>query len=68
MAKNTFKILRCFTPQDFQSRFCHFFNIINESVDPFYSTGLFLYPLETLGKQRLSDVFRRYTGQWNETG
>ena len=29
---------------------CPFFIIMNESVNPFYTTGLFIYPLKTLEK------------------
>ena len=37
-------------------------------INPFYATGLFLYPLKTSENQRFSDVFRGYRKRpvaWN---
>ena len=34
--------------------------LINTLLNPFYATGLFLYPLKTSENQRFSDVFMGY--------
>ena len=39
-----------------------------EEFNPFYTTGIFLYPLKTLENERFSDVFRGYRKKpvaWN---
>ena len=37
-----------------------FFVNVKGNINPFHATGLFLYPLENIGKPLASEVFRRY--------
>ena len=59
----------CFRPKS--GPFSNIWNVVDLLFTPlniFHTSGLFLYPLKTLGNQMLTDIFRRYRKRlvaWN---
>ena len=44
-----------------------YLKVFSTSFNPFYATGLFLYPLKTSENQKFSDVFMGYRKRpWHE--